>query len=113
MLHWVQTGGVDDVCAELNLYLLNSQTAIAQAVSCTSQTNLGQVQLSTNDLNQLQAWVTDFKPFDGEVYRATTSRPLIATVTFTGVGDVDASNSDITLVNNMAERLYNQITGGG
>jgi hypothetical protein len=113
VLHWVQTGGVDNSCAELNLYLLNSQTAVAQAVSCTSQTNLGQVQLSTNDFNQLQAWVTDFKPADGEVYRATTTRPLISTVTFTGLGVVDASASDITLINNMAERLYNQITTGG
>jgi hypothetical protein len=109
----VQTGGVDNGCAELNLYLLNSQIAIAQAVSCTSQTNLGQVQLSANDFNQLQAWVTDFKPAEGEVYRATTTRPLISTVTFTGLGDVDASNSDITLINNMAERLYNQIIAGG
>jgi hypothetical protein len=113
VLHWVQTGGVDNGCAELNLYLLNSQIAIAQAVSCTSQTNLGQVQLSAYDFNQLQAWVTDFKPAEGEVYRATTTRPLISTVTFTGLGDVDASNSDITLINNMAERLYNQIIAGG
>jgi hypothetical protein len=113
VLHWVQTGGADNTCGELNLYLLNSQTAVAQAVSCTSQTNLGQVQLSANDFNQLQAWVTDLKPADGEVYRATTNRPLISTVTFTGQGVVDASDSDITLINNMAERLYNQIMAGG
>ncbi len=70
VLHWVQTGGADNSCSELNLYLQNSQTAIAQAVSCTSQTNLGQIQLSANDFDQLQAWVMDFKPADGEVYRA-------------------------------------------
>jgi hypothetical protein len=113
VLHWVQTGGAEDACSELNLYLLSNQTAIAQAVSCTNQTNLGQIQLTASDFDQLQAWVIDLQPADGEVYRATTTRPLISTVTFTGQGDVAASDSDITLINNMAERLYNQIIGGG
>jgi hypothetical protein len=113
VLHWVQTGGPDNSCSELNLYILNNQTAVAQAVSCVSQTNLGQVQLTANDFNQLQAWVADLKPAYGEVYYATTSRPVISKVRFNGQGNVDASDADITLINQMAERLYNQIMGGG
>jgi hypothetical protein len=110
VITWRQEGGPGDSCDELRVYLAGEEGE-AQAVSCKDGVDeIGWVDLTDEEGEQVQEWVRELAPFDAETYRPSRGEPLITYLNFNGSGDADASSSDIKTIQKLAERLFAKIS---
>jgi len=109
VISWRREGGIDEVCDELRVYLAGDEGE-AQAVSCEDGVEeIGWVDLTEAEGEQLQEWVRELGSFEAETYQPTQNEPLTTSMIFTGSGDADASSSDIKSIQKLAERLFDKI----
>jgi hypothetical protein len=111
VITWDEVGGLDDTCNELRVYLVGDEEGEAQAVSCKDGVDeIGWVDLTDEEQDQVQKWVRELAPFDAETYRTSQGEPIITYLNFDGSGDEDASSSDIKTIQKLAERLFAKIS---
>lgn len=99
-------------CDGLRISLVGPRTALAQAFDCQRARNpeIGRLNLTPDQANQLWAWVQRYQDYEGEVYTSTSQHPLIAWIQFQGLGQNVAGEAEIQAMNSFALQLFGQIT---
>jgi hypothetical protein len=111
-LEWQRQVSGGERCSRLEIYLQGSIAAQAVTYTCSAGTReTGRSALTTDEFNQLIGWVLGLHTFDGEVYRAGPSFPVRTKFKLYGIGNLDATDSDIQAINSLATRVYERITG--
>jgi len=110
VLTWHQEGGPLDECKELRVSLTGPRSGEARGYNCEGSTReIGSIGLSAEEARQLTELFNRLKPFESEVYSASSAQPFNTWMNFTGGGNADASNADILTLNNLGNQLYNEI----
>ena len=106
-LDWRRDGGIANFCDEVTVYL----TGFASASSCKGPAvvNLGRMQLSTEQLSHIYAWVDALASFDYENTDPATTDAMQILMTFSGSGPEQASPQDIQDMQDLALDILNQL----
>jgi hypothetical protein len=97
-------------CDELRVFYTTSNSAVAQAYDCRQGSlSLGQITLTTDQLNQLSNWVRRLEQSEGEIYAATQDRPVTSHVSLRGLGQGIVSNEELRTIESFAADLYASI----
>lgn len=110
ILNWHQEGSPGSTCNELRVTRTGRRSGEARGFSCQNNSrDLGTVQLTEDEISQFLDLVNRLKSFDGEVYSASPSGPLVTWMSFVGQGTAEASNSDILTLQNLGSQIFNAI----
>ena len=97
-------------CDELRVFYTSSSNAVAQAYDCRQGSiTLGQITLTTDQLNQLSAWIRRLEDSEGEIYSAIRDRPVTSHVSLHGLGQGVVSNEELRTIESFANFLYDSI----
>jgi hypothetical protein len=107
-LVWHREGGVTGFCDDLMVYV----TGEVFASSCQGEQSqaLGYQRLTTEQLEQLYAWIDEWKAFEFSASDSATPDALTVYVVFSGVGSAEATEADQQALQEWAAQL---ITGFG
>jgi hypothetical protein len=110
VLTWTREDERTTSCSQLNVYMNIDSSFEARAYSCLpGQTELGRANLTSTEVSQLLAGMQRLKSFNGEIYLASPTQPVLITIDFHGSGSVNAVDSDIRAISSFAEAIYNRI----
>jgi hypothetical protein len=110
VISWRQEGGPSKICYDVKIYQTGRHTAEARARTCGSGVrDSARVDLDDNDADRVLGWVDRFKSYEFEVDTPTSGEALKETITFSGVGDKDASSNDINTMREFMLNLYYSI----
>jgi hypothetical protein len=111
VLTWRTSGGIAGLCEDLSI----SGEGKASAYSCIGGASilLGEANLSTSELDQLNRWMNQYKNFE-----VTTQDPAVADgmstrLVFIGKGTLYPQESDKQAIGNFASGLFNRISNRG
>jgi hypothetical protein len=109
-LVWHEDNNAGSLCRELRVYRTGRQSGEAQAFSCRGdRQEIGAVRLTDDEARQVVEMIERLKPFDAEVYSASSQDPRTTWMSFTGLGRAEATNADILNLQNLATQLFTAI----
>ncbi len=111
VLTWHTTGGIAGLCEDLSI----TGEGKVSAYSCIGGGSilLGEANLSTRELDQLNRWMNQYKNFEVNTQDSAVADGMSNRLVFSGKGTQNPKESDKLSIGNFASDLFNRISNRG